>query len=171
MTGLRDLVARRARRARQAAARDEGSAILEFIALSLLLLVPLVYLVLTLARVQAGAFAAESAANAAARSAVVEGVAEREDGASVSAAMAGADARASRAASLAASDFGFGEDDASLALTCEGACLEPGGNMDAEVTITVALPGIPGFVRAWIPLEVEVSGSARAPVDSVARDS
>jgi hypothetical protein len=48
---------------------DEGAAIVEFIALSLLLLVPLTYLVVTLSRIQAGAFAAEGAAHEAARTA------------------------------------------------------------------------------------------------------
>lgn len=149
---------------------DDGAAIIEFIALSLLLLVPLTYLVVTLSRIQAGAFAAEGAAHEAARTAVVTGVASREQGASREAAMAAGASRADAALRLVADDFGFDSDTASLALTCEGPCLEPGGNVDAEVTIAVALPGIPGFLSGAIPLAVDVVASARAPVDSVVKD-
>lgn len=149
---------------------DEGAAIIEFIALSLLLLVPLTYLVVTLSRIQAGAFAAEGAAHEAARTAVVTGVASREHGSSRDAAMAAGTGRAEAAVALAADDFGFDSDDASLVLSCEGPCLEPGGNVDAEVTVAVALPGIPAFMSGAFPLSVDVVGSARAPVDSVVRD-
>ena len=48
---------------------DEGSAVVEFIFLSLLLLVPIVYLVLALASVQSAAFAAEAVARDASRAA------------------------------------------------------------------------------------------------------
>jgi len=149
---------------------EDGAAIIEFIALSLLLLVPLTYLVVTLSRIQAGAFAAEGAAHEAARTAVVTGVAAREHGSSREAAMAAGASRAEAAVALLADDFGFDTGAASLALTCEGPCLEPGANVDAEVTVAVALPGIPGFLSAVLPLSVAVVGSARAPVDSVVND-
>ena len=45
--------------------RDEGgSAVVEFVFLAVLLMVPLFYLVMTLSRVQAGAYAASTAARA-----------------------------------------------------------------------------------------------------------
>ena len=47
--------------------RDEGRAIVEFIAVGLLVLVPIVYLVVTLGRVQAAAFAVSTAAREAGR--------------------------------------------------------------------------------------------------------
>lgn len=152
------------------AASEEGAAIIEFIALSLLLLVPLIYLVVTLSRIQAGAFAAESAAHEAARTTVVTGVKGIESGSTTTVAMSDASRRADAAVELIAADFGFAADDVSLALTCEGPCLEPGGNIAAEVTVTVTLPGVPGFLSGVFPLEVEVAASARAPVDSVVRD-
>ncbi len=142
----------------------------EFIALSLLFLVPLTYVVVTLSRIQAGAFAAEGAAHEAARTAVVTGVASREQGASREVAMAAGASRAEATVLLVADDFGFDSDAASLAVTCEGLCLEPGGNVDADVTIVVALPGIPGLFGGAIPLSVDVVASARAPVDSVVND-
>lgn len=150
---------------------DEGAAMLEFIALSLLLLIPLIYLVVTLSRIQAGAFAAESAASEASRTLVVTGVHELESGASRSAAMSQGSQRAQAAVGLVAADFGFSSEEAALILACEGTCLEPGTNATAEVTIQVALPGIPGFLNSSIPLEVEVVGSARSPVDSLTEDS
>lgn len=165
--------ARRRRAAREGQAddaTDDGAAVIEFIVLSLLLLVPLVYLVLTLARIQAGAFAAEGAAHEAARTTVVTGVAAREHGATPQAAWAEGSGRAQAAVALAADDFGFEPDAAALELQCDGPCLEPGGNVEARVTVSVPLPGIPGFVGGFIPLSVDVVASARAPVDSVVTD-
>lgn len=150
---------------------DEGAAMLEFIALSLLLLVPLIYLVVTLSRVQAGAFAAESAASEAARTVVVTGVRELEDGAQRSTAMDQGERRARAAVGLVASDFGFASEDAPLVLNCDGICLAPGSDVTAEVTMHVTLPGIPGFLSGSVPLDVEVVGSARSPVDSLTEDS
>ncbi len=150
---------------------DEGSAMLEFIALSLLFLVPLIYLVVTLSRVQAGAFAAESAASEAARTVVITGVRELENGARLASAMDHGERRAQAAVGLIASDFGFDNDDASLALACDDTCLAPGSDVTAEVTLRVTLPGIPGFLSASVPLDVEVVGSARSPVDSLTEDS
>lgn len=144
---------------------------LEFIALSLLLLVPLVYLVVTVARVQAGAFAAESAAGEAARAVVVTGVRELENGASRPSAMGSGARQAQAAVGIVVSDFGFVPDDASLDVGCQGVCLAPGSDITATVTMRVSLPGIPGFLSGSVPLEVEVLGSARSPVDSLTEDS
>lgn len=154
----------------RAAAGDEGGAIVEFVLLTLLLLIPLVYLVLTVGRIQAASFAAESGAQESARQVVVEGVAQREAGASVDKAMASGVGRADAALGLIAGDFGFSEDDAKLAVACEGQCLAPGGNIATTVTVSVALPGIPGFVGDALPLNVSVSADARQAVDSVAVD-
>jgi hypothetical protein len=79
--------------------------------------------------------------------------------------------RAQAAVGLVAADFGFSSEDAALILACEGTCLELGTNVTAEVTMHVTLPGIPGFLSGSIPLEVEVAGSARSPVDSLTEDS
>lgn len=165
---MRDVAMRVVRRDRELG--DQGSAIVEFIALALLMLVPLVYLVVTLARIQAGAFAAEAAAHEAARTTVVTGVAAVESGAVTASAMDAASRRADAAVAVVADDFGFSDDDATLELTCEGPCLDPGGNIDARVTVSVSLPGVPGFVGGAFPLAVDVVASARAPVDSVVND-
>ena len=69
-------------RARYDLADDSGGAIVEFIAITLLLLIPVVYLVVTVARIQAGILAAEAASYEAARASVVEGVWQLDHGAS-----------------------------------------------------------------------------------------
>ena len=92
---------------------DEGAAIVEFIALSLLLLVPLTYLVVTLSRIQAGAFAAEGAAHEAARTTVVTG-SLRANTAPRGGGHGRGSPSADAAVALVADDFGFDSDAASL---------------------------------------------------------
>lgn len=151
---------------------DTGGALVEFIAISLLVLVPVVYLVVTLARVQSGLFAAEATAQEAARAVVVEGVRALEDGNSHAQALDTGAARAESVAAVTMADFGFELDDATVTFGCsESPCLSLGGNVTAAVDVRVALPGVPGFVGSRVPLEVHVSGSARAPVDGLAADS
>ncbi len=144
---------------------------IEFVALTLLFMVPLIYLVLAFARVQAGSFAAEAAAASSSRAAVVAGVEASEEGLSSSQALAVAGRRASAAVALAAGDFGIPEDRVALELDCEGSCLDPGTNVVSTVTVTVPLPGLPGFLAGAFPLEVEVQSHSRSPVDSVVVDS
>ena len=94
-----------ARRARLTG--DEGSSIIEFLGLALILVVPLVYLVLALARLEAATFAAEGAAREAARTYVAA------DDADVGV------ARAVAAVGIALRDQGFDDDPPeALVLTC-----------------------------------------------------
>ncbi len=141
--------------------------------MSVLLLVPLVYLVVTLARIQAGAFGAEFAAREAARGAVVAGVAALEGGATQGQALAAAEQRGDEVAALAAQDFGFTDRrSTTVAFGCEpAACLAPGTDVVATVTIEVALPGVPGFVNSWMPLHVTVESSSASAVDGFASGS
>jgi Flp pilus assembly protein TadG len=151
---------------------DAGGAIVEFIAITLLLLIPVTYLVVAVSRVQAGILAAESAAHDAARAAMVAGVRELEAGASYAAAIEIAQARAQAVTAVNAANFGFAEEDAELALGCSRSpCLSLGSNITADVELKVALPGVPGFVGRHVPLYVTVGGSARAPVDGLAAES
>lgn len=155
---------------RKAMAHDDGAAIVEFIGLSLVLLIPIVYLIITLGRIQAGAFAAESAARDAARTSVVTGIAALEDGQSTARATSLAFARAAAVSAVVIEDFGFDpQGDATVTLRCSSApCFEQGSLVRADVDIDVPLPGIPGFVHAIAPLEVKISASASSPVDGLA---
>lgn len=126
---------------------DEGSAVVEFVVLAVVLLVPLIYLVLMLARLQAGSFAVTQAARESGRAFVTAGSEEL------------APARAEAAAVIAFEDQGFGEH-GSLQVTCsESPCLSPEGEIRSVATVTVPLPLVPSFARDVVPLEVPVSAT------------
>ena len=139
---------------------DDGSAVVEFLGAALILLVPIVYLVLVLGRLQSAAFAVDGAAREAARTFV----AASDTGT--------AQERAVAAVALALDDQGLPPEDAAgaLSLTCSAdACLDPGGTVEATVRVDVALPGVPGVVQGVIPLTVPVSGRATAATDTYRR--
>ena len=144
-------------RARVRAGRraDGGSAVVEFLGVSLLLLVPLVYLVLTLGRIQAAAFAVEGAAREAGR--VVVGARSFEDGV----------ARARAAADLAFADQGVEASAAdAVSFRCSAdPCLEPGARIVVDVAVRVGLPAVPPVVRRAVPAEVPVTAQFVAVVD------
>jgi len=159
VTGLRDRVRARVLTAgshESGAHRDAGSSVVEFLGLSLVLLVPLVYLVVTLGRLEAAAFAVEGAAREAARTYVAA-----DDAASAA-------AHAVAVTGVALQDQGFEDDPAhALNIACEQApCLQPGAHVEARVQVRVPLPLVPGFVRDVVPLEVPVSASHVAAVDT-----
>ncbi len=132
---------------------ERGSAVVEFVALGVLLLVPLVYLVLMLARVQAGAFAVSQAS--------------REAGRAFVTAPAGgsAVARAQAAALISFEDHDF-VDTGRLSIACRSTpCLSPGARVRTTATVAVPLPLVPAFVRAVVPLSVPVTASHVSTVD------
>jgi hypothetical protein len=133
---------------------EDGSAIVEFVFLGVLMLVPLVYLVMTLARLQAGAYAASTAAREAARAFVTAPAADS------------AEPRARAAAQLAFEDQGFLPGDGAVGLACDGdPCLRPDGRVEAQATVRVPLPFVPAFARDLVPLEVPVSATHVGVVD------
>lgn len=137
---------------------EAGSAVVEFLGGSLLLLVPVVYLVLTLAQLQAGAFAVDGAAREAARALVT--TADADDGA----------ARAVAATGLALSDQGLDPALAEDALTvrCTPDCRSPGAAVIVTVQVPVPLPLVPGWLSGAVPLAVPVSATATSTVDPFA---
>lgn len=108
---------------------DDGSAPIEFIFASVVLLIPLVYLVIALSHVQAGAYAAHAiavdAATAAARSP------ER------------ADAHIPAIAEMHTDDLGIPGAVPSITTRCAGACDRPGSLITADVDVAVPVPGLP----------------------------
>src|SRR6478752_5398738 len=86
--------ARSAERPQHGPDREQGSAVVEFTFLALLLMVPLVYFVITVGQIQGGSFAVVGAADQAAKVYVAQPDAST------------AQAAAERAVSLALSDFG-----------------------------------------------------------------
>lgn len=159
MNHCRAVLSRLQNRLRRGGALDDGSAVVEFVTLGVLLLVPLIYLVVCLGQVQAAAFAAEGAAREAAR--VVTATPDA----------ALADGRARTAVALALRDQGFGHVDAAAALSvaCSAdPCRTPRARVTTTVRVDVVLPGVPAFVDAVVPTRVPVSSQGLAVVDRFA---
>ncbi|QJW38514.1 pilus assembly protein [Cellulosimicrobium protaetiae] len=136
---------------------ERGSAVVEFLGVALVLLLPVMYLVLTVGRVQAATFAVEGASREAARAFVT--APSSDDGAR----LAGA------AVALALDDQGFDAGPDSLAVACSATpCLEPGGEVSAVVRLDVPLPFVPAFVGDAVPLAVPVEARHVASVDEYA---
>jgi Tfp pilus assembly protein PilX len=135
-------------------AREEGgTAVVEFVVLAVLLLIPLIYLVMVMARLQAGSYAVSQAAREAGRAFVTA-----ESGAA-------AQSRASAAARIAFLDHAF-EDVGRVVVRCDGTpCLRPDGRVETTATVSVPLPLVPSFVRDVVPLSVPVSASHLSTVD------
>lgn len=142
---LRDAVIRRLRGA-LATGSERGSAVVEFVFLGVLLGVPLFYLVLTLARVQAGAYAVTAAAREGGRAFVTAPSA------------ASADARASAAAGIAFADQGF--DDGRITVGCDRSpCLTPEGHVRVVAHVSVPLPLVPDALAHAVPASVPLSAT------------
>lgn len=134
---------------------ERGSASLEFITIGLILLVPLVYLVLTVSALQSAAFAAEGAARQSVR---VYVQAENEGAAA---------ARAERAIRFALSDAGLSEIEPDVVVTCApdpGQCLTRLGTVTISVSLTVPLPLVPPFLSLDVPLGVPMEAVATEQV-------
>lgn len=131
---------------------ERGSASLELVGVSLLLLVPLFYLVMTLSRLQAGSYAVSGAARDAGRV-----FAESRE-------VGSAHARAGRAARIIYDDYGF--DGGSVEVAClDDPCLGPDARVRATSELRIALPLVPDLVRAVVPSEVTVHSEHLATVE------
>ena len=109
----------------------------EFVGLGLLLLIPIMYLVVTVARVQAGSFAVVAAAEQAGQAVSV--LEPEELGRT----------EVHEVAAVAARDHGFAPEDLEVTVSCsDGACESPGAVATVHARVTVRLPGVPGFVTA-----------------------
>ena len=114
------------------AEHEQGSAVVEFTFLALLLMVPLVYFVITVGQIQGGSFAVVGAADQAAK----VYVAQPDEPA--------AQAAAEQAVSIALADFGHQPDKASISTTCDPAdCQAPGTAVTITVSLSVPLPFAP----------------------------
>jgi hypothetical protein len=136
---------------------ERGTAVVEFLAAAILLLLPVLYLVLVLGRLQAATFAAEGAAREAGRSFTT------------AATVSGALPRATASVRIALDDQGFTDVDAAsaLAVSCSTTpCLEPGSDVLVRVSFEVPLPAVPSFVQSVVPLAIPISAEHVAPVDS-----
>ena len=129
---------------------ERGSAVLEFILVGLVLLVPLIYLIVALGLIQEQSLGAEAAARHVARA--------------VSTAADADDARERAEAVLAAVSEEYGLDDVELGLECtpSGAtCPRAGATLQVTVRTTVTLPLVPPVLGleqiAAIPIEASAA--------------
>ena len=134
---------------------DRGSASLEFITAGLLMLVPLVYLILTLGTIQSAALATEGAARQGAR------VFVQAESTPVGT------AAARRALDLALADHGLDPSAVSLSVSCRpnpGQCHTRRGWVTVDVAVRVPLPLVPPIFDLRVPLAVPVEASATQQV-------
>lgn len=129
--------------------REQGSALVEFTWLAILLMVPLLYVVLTVFEVQRAAFGVSSAARSAARS-FTQAPSENA-----------ANGHALVAAGIALSDQGLEDAHRSLDIRCTpdpANCLAPGSVVTVVVGYAVPLPLLPpalGSERPSVRVEAE----------------
>ena len=111
--------------------RERGSALVEFIGLSVVLLVPIVYALVAVLDVQRAAYGVSAAARAYGRAYEVA-----DEG------------QAATAADVALRDQGLHLADVAVATACvgaDGACSGPGGAVRVTITRRVTLPLVPGW--------------------------
>jgi hypothetical protein len=134
-------------------ADEQGTAIVEFVWLAILLLVPLVYVVLAVFATQRTSYAASAAARSASRAFVT------------SPDQATAYARAEAAARLAFGDQGIEAHGFSLTISCRPdprRCLAPGSVVSAEVHSAADLPLMPTALGNNTP-RISVEAVHRSP--------
>jgi hypothetical protein len=149
-------VARRFRQRLRHSSGDSGAAIIEFIVIFVVLIVPITYFVLAVFDVQRTSFAAANATREAARVFVTAPTGGQ-----------GAD-EARAAAALAFGDHGLDVNDGSLTLSCSAdPCLTPGATVTATYDTVVSLPFVPTI--GGHPLAgISIHASHTVPVDSYA---
>jgi len=139
---------------RGAGAGDAGNAILEFLFLAVLLMIPLVYVLLTVFAVQRAAYAVSSASREAGRVFV----------AAENAALGRA--RAEQATAIVLRDSGLTAQPGTLDLACSAQpCLTPGATVTVVLTYAVDLPLAPPFLADLAPVRVPVTGNHVEVVD------
>lgn len=111
---------------------EEGSAVIEFLALGLLLLLPAVWFLLAVAEVQASSYAAVGAADQAVKMHTTGDAAPAERA-----------ARSEAAVTAALADFGIDAERAQISRQCSPGCEESGALVGYTVEIRVPVPLIP----------------------------
>ena len=132
---------------------EQGSAVVEFSWLALLLMVPLVYVMLAVFDVQRASYGATAATRAAGRAFIIVPAGLSEDEART---------RAFEAARLAMKDQGMELTADQLSITCDPACLEPGSTVTVTLDTAVPLPLVPDALGGEPPA-VRISASHTEP--------
>ncbi|ASK67022.1 hypothetical protein CFK39_02535 [Brachybacterium avium] len=124
---------------------EDGNALVEFVVLSVALLIPSLYLVLTLGNVQSAVFAADAISYDVARIHATEPDPSR------------AMERANRHTQLILEDYGLATGEV-VTLHCSvDPCATPGGTVSAQVRIPVPVPGLGPVLGKTGPVTVGAS--------------
>ena len=145
----------RIRRIIVAVRSERGSASLEFITVGVLLLVPTVYLVVTLSALENAAFGVEGAARQATR-VFVQSPAEGD-----------AEAAARTAIAVTLADYGLDAGGATVTVSCRpdpADCLTRQGFVTIDVSATVPLPLVPPALSLNLPAGIPVHSVATEQV-------
>lgn len=138
---------------------ERGSASVEFLTVGMLLLVPTVYLVLTLAAVQSASFAVEGAARQASRVFVQ------------SESLGAAQSAAATAIAVTLADYGLDAADARVEVTCApdpADCLTRRGFVTVTVSTVVPLPLLPPVLGVDAPPGVPITATSTEQVSRFA---
>jgi hypothetical protein len=134
---------------------DQGSSSLEFITVGMIMLIPLVYLVLTMSAIQGGALATEGAARQAARVFVqAESISEAEGS-------------AERAIEFALNNYGIDPTDASVEILCTpdpADCLTRHGYVTVNIAVVIDLPLAPPVLSGNFPVQIPLDATATQQV-------
>jgi Flp pilus assembly protein TadG len=149
---VRPLLARRVQALAGAGKEETGNAIIEFVFLAVLLMVPLVYVLLTVLRVQGASYAVSSAAREAGRVYVT------------TAAGADPEAEAFAAASMVMADSGLELSPGQLHIECRD-CRRPGATVPVSIDYEVGLPFLPRLFSRDSLATIHVSSSHLEVVD------
>jgi Flp pilus assembly protein TadG len=132
---------------------DRGSASIEFIVVGVAIILPLIYIAITVLTLNAAQFASHQAASEGARAFVT------------STSNSSGNQRASIAANQAFADYGLSESELEIAITCDHiSCLTPGGSVSIEVSTQVPLPFVPHWGSTG-PITMPITAKATLLVD------
>ncbi len=132
---------------------DRGSASIEFIVVGVAIILPLIYIAITVLTLSAAQFASNQAARESARAFVT------------STSTSSGNQRATLAANLAFEDHGLVESEPQISITCDHiSCLTPGGKVSVEITTWVPLPFVPRWGSSDL-VTVPITSQATLLVD------
>lgn len=141
----------RPRRAKRLPSGEDGNALVEFSYLAVLLMVPLVYVLLTVFQVQRAAFGVTEAARQAGRAYVTAD-----------------DAAQGRVRARVAADLALRDQGLTLCPSClapPAGALAPGGSVSVRVEHRVVLPLVGGLFRSAVPPSIPVRATHVEVVD------
>jgi Flp pilus assembly protein TadG len=145
--------------ARRLSQSDDGAAVIEFVVLVTLVLIPIVYVVLAVMQVQAASFAVTQAVREAGRAYVQASTVGQ----------ARSDAQA--AVAVALRDQGFQVRSDTMKINCDSiGCFAPGATVTVDVTVKVRLPFLPDSLAQSTSGSIPVNARHTFAIDTYRSD-